>query len=99
MDQHNVFRDDHVHVCARMCDTCIFHSGNRMQLKSGRVREMVDSARSKEGGTIVCHSTLDGNNAICRGYWDRFAQQDVLIRLAIVMNRIREITPPRKNKS
>lgn len=74
---HNVFRDGRIFVCAEMCPTCVFRPGNLMDLKPGRLKEMVEGARRDES-TIVCHETLaqwDGHgqkNAACRGFFDRF---------------------------
>jgi hypothetical protein len=71
MSRHNTYRDGRIHVQAEMCSTCIFRPGNLMQLRSGRVREMVDEARGHESA-IVCHQTLDGDNAVCRGFFERY---------------------------
>ncbi len=65
----NVFRDGKVHVCRDKCPTCIFHPGNRMHLAPGRVSEMVQEALAVQSA-IVCHSTLDGDNAVCHGFWE-----------------------------
>ena len=70
--RHNTYRDGYVHVASEMCTTCIFRPGNLMDLRAGRVRQMVDEAREHQSA-IVCHSTLDGDNAVCRGFFDRFA--------------------------
>lgn len=83
---HNVYRDGRVYVCREMCATCIFRPGNLMQLQPGRVRSMVDEARSGES-TIVCHSTLHkSQNAACRGFFDRYPTQPLQIadRLGLV---------------
>ena len=40
----NVYRNGRVHVQSRMCDTCIFRPGNGMQLRRGRVAQMVRDA-------------------------------------------------------
>jgi len=40
-----------------------------MRLHRGRVREMVDSAKAHESA-IICHDTLDGEQAVCRGFFD-----------------------------
>ena len=59
-----------VRVCARRCDTCIFHPGNLMHLQPGRVASMVTRARETEGH-VVCHKTLGTElPAICRGFAD-----------------------------
>jgi hypothetical protein len=67
---HDVFRNGKVHVCRAMCSTCIFRPGNRMHLSPGRVESMVADATRNESA-IVCHSTLSGDNAACRGFFDR----------------------------
>lgn len=64
--------DGRVRVCEDMCATCIFRPGNLMDLRPGRVRQMVDYAR-KHDSTIVCHKTLDDPlQAACRGFFERF---------------------------
>jgi hypothetical protein len=42
-----------------------------MELRSGRVRQMVDEAREQDSA-IVCHQTLDGDNSVCRGFFERW---------------------------
>ena len=90
---HNVFRDDKVHVMAAMCGTCIFNPHTR-PMEGSRVAEMVRETRSEEGSSVVCHHTLgqtdDGRqiNAVCRGWYDRLSDGDVVFRLAKAMGRI-----------
>jgi len=72
MSHHNAYRDGKVHVCRIQCETCIFHPGNRARLKPGRVAGMVREATENESA-IICHSTLDGDNAVCRGFFDKHA--------------------------
>lgn len=73
------YRDGKVHVCREMCATCIFRPGNLMELRSGRVREMVDEALASES-SIRCHQTLDeGCGAVCRGFYDRHTTQPLQI--------------------
>lgn len=67
----DVARDGAVHVCKRMCTTCIFRPGNLMHLDEGRVEQMVADANEMDG-CIPCHSTLDEEHqAVCRGFFDR----------------------------
>ena len=54
-----------------MCQTCVFRPGNVMDLRAGRLRGMIDQARGDDSA-VVCHATLDGDNAICRGFFDRY---------------------------
>jgi len=90
----NSFRDGKVHVCSRLCDTCVFRPGNLMSLNPGRLREMVEEARRSESG-IVCHSTLGtGANAVCRGFYDRYPTQP--LQIASRLGRIRWQEPPTK---
>ena len=65
-----VFRSGMIHVCKRMCDTCIFRAGNLMQLRPGRVDEMVAAAIEHQS-CITCHKTLGGGEAVCRGFFDK----------------------------
>jgi hypothetical protein len=53
-----------------------------MELKAGRVRQMVDEAKAAQSA-IVCHKTLDGDNAVCRGFYDRFPTQPLQIAAAM----------------
>lgn len=81
----DVYRDGLVHVCARLCPTCIFRPGNLMQLVDGRVADMVETAG--EWGTIPCHETLDvEHQAVCRGFYDQHRNQGLQIaqRLGVV---------------
>ncbi|MER5541011.1 hypothetical protein ABT072_00680 [Streptomyces sp. NPDC002589] len=84
-----------VRVCARRCDTCIFHPGNLMDLQPGRVADMVARARQVEGH-VVCHATLGTETpAICRGFADGPDQdRSLALRLARVLGTLREISPP-----
>jgi hypothetical protein len=67
------YRDGRVHVLAEMCGTCIFRPGNLMDLRRGRVAQMVRDAKRNES-CIPCHDTLDGRErAVCRGFYDLHA--------------------------
>ena len=83
--RHNIYRDGQVHVQAEMCSTCIFRPGNLMELRAGRVRQMVDEAREHDSA-IVCHQTLSDDNAVCRGFFERYATTPLQIaeRLGLI---------------
>lgn len=87
---HNVYRDGKVHVLSERCETCIFRAGNLMHLKPGRVKDMVDQCLENESA-IPCHKTLDGDNAICRGYYDGYADRTMTLRLAKFFEIIEEV--------
>lgn len=83
-----VFRDNKLHVMPAKCSTCIFHPGNRMHLRSGRVKEMVDGCIT-EGVVIPCHKTTFQEApvaAICRGFFDSYSEQIPLLQIAKRMN-------------
>jgi hypothetical protein len=85
MPRHNAYRDGRVHVCIAQCPTCIFRPKNRMRLAPGRVADMVALATRNESA-IVCHDTLDGDNAVCRGFFDRHPTQPLQVaeRLGLI---------------
>ena len=85
------YRDGFVHVLADRCETCIFRPGNRMDLQPGRVKGMVKQARKNESA-IICHSTLGGAEAVCRGFFDLYPTQP--LQLAERLGRLREVPCP-----
>lgn len=90
MAKGNSYRSGKVHVCESMCSTCIFRPGNLMDLSPGRVQGMVSSA-VKNDTAIICHSTLDGDNAVCRGFFDRHKTQP--LQMAERMGLIELVSP------
>jgi hypothetical protein len=98
MAEHNIFRDGKVHVLSEKCATCIFNPHTR-PVSGARVAEMVRETLDEDGATVVCHSTLYGDeNAICRGWYDRLGDRDPIIGLAQAMDVIEEVPPPRRGK-
>jgi hypothetical protein len=90
------FRDGRVHVLEGKCSTCIFRPGNLMRLEAGRVKGMVEGAVAN-GSCIPCHSTLvTGAPAICRGFWDGYADRVLALRLAEAMEIVELVAPPSK---
>lgn len=80
------YRDGKVHVLEDRCSTCVFRPGNLMSLSPGRLAELarenvaVDSA-------LQCHQTLSyaadpAPPAVCRGFYDAYADQTFPLRLA-----------------
>jgi hypothetical protein len=94
--KHNLYRDGEVHVLAEECATCIFRPHTR-PVDGARVAGMVRDTLAEEGSTVVCHSTLyreDVKHAICRGWWDRLADRDPILRLAKAMEIVVEDPVP-----
>ena len=74
-------------VYSRMCDTCVFRSGNPMHLQPGRLREIV-AANLDAGALLICHKTTYGQQArevACRGFYDAYGDRVNVVR---VMNRL-----------
>jgi len=91
MERHNIYRDGKVHVLANECKTCIFRPAVR-PVDGARVAEMVRETMDAPGATVVCHSTLyrdePEEHAICRGWFDRLAGRDPILRLAVATDSI-----------
>ena len=101
MSKSNIYRDGKIHLLSEECATCIFKPATR-PVNGARVAGMVKDTMHTEGATVVCHSTLyppEGvpeENAICRGWYDRLAERDPILRLAAAMHVIAEVPPPAK---
>lgn len=88
----NVFNNGKVYVRREMCSTCIFAPGNRMQLRSGRVKDMLAATQGDPAGNIPCHQTIYGlreQEAICRGFFDKYATP--VLRMAEARGIIEEV--------
>jgi len=78
------------HVMRKMCETCIFHPGNRMDLRAGRLKELIRET-DKDDTNVICHQSkgLLGKVKIkvwCKGSVDRRPGQAVRVtqRLGIL---------------
>lgn len=74
-------------VCAEMCSTCVFRPGNLMELRRGRVKGMVREAVAADS-FIPCHKTLDGDHAVCRGFYDAHGHLTLGCRFGAVVGVI-----------
>ncbi len=84
MQKRKPYRDGKVHVCKDMCSTCIFRPGNLMMLQPGRVKQMIDDS-IKGGSAIICHSTLDGDQAVCFGFYTVYKDDVQALKLADIL--------------
>lgn len=92
MPKQPVYRGGRIHVCARMCDTCIFRPGNLMHLDPGRVEAMVEGAIEADS-CIPCHSTLEGAEAVCFGFFTQHPTTP--LQIAERIGLITFVTPPK----
>lgn len=74
-------------VCAEPCSTCIFRPGNLMSLQPGRVRSMIEQSLAADS-FITCHKTLDGERAVCRGFYDLHRTNSLGLRLGAILGVI-----------
>jgi hypothetical protein len=87
-----VYRGGLLHVRDAACDRCLF-GANRL-VDGARARELIASARGRDGGSFICHrnQVTDEPPAICAVYFERYAKEDWLLRLAIDLNIIERVT-------
>jgi len=93
---HNTYRDGKVHLLSEKCATCIFKPKTR-PVDGARVAGMVRDTIDVDGATVVCHKTLYNEkqeNAICRGWYDRFADRDSVLLIAQALGVVKEVPPP-----
>ncbi len=78
-------------LMAAQCPTCIFRPGNPMNLRPGRLRQMVSDALREGCQGVICHDTLsygphpDFGGALCRGFYDTVGYRNNFVR---VMERL-----------
>jgi hypothetical protein len=89
----DVYVNGRVRVRAEQCDACLF-SKNRL-VEGRRALEIIRSTRAQpdDGASFVCHKgqVSEEPDSICRVWFDRYARDDAVLRLAIAMNIIEEV--------
>jgi hypothetical protein len=92
-------------LMSEQCPTCIFRPGNPMDLKPGRVKDMVNAANRQGSQGIICHQTLsygghpDHGGALCRGYYDSSGPQNNFVRIMERLGGFEEVPPPESTES
>lgn len=87
-------------VLSSQCSTCIGRPGNKMDLRSGRVRQMIRDATGPDGGGIPCHQTLSYGGhgwehpAACRWFYDHYGHLCNLYRVYDRIGGFTEVDPP-----
>lgn len=72
---------------SRQCETCIFRPGNLMHLRTGRLKDVVESNLST-GTLLTCHETTHGQaeeQVMCRGFFDQYGKK---VNVKRVMDRV-----------
>lgn len=92
----NVLGPDGPRLCSRQCDTCILAPGNKMDLRPGRLYEII-RLTLEAGSFVPCHETIDRPDvqpAICRGFFDAYGLRSNLLRIWSRVGGFHEIEPP-----
>lgn len=92
-----VYRDGRIHVRSEQCANCLL---SRDRLVPGeRARQLIAETRATAGGSFICHRSQvsDEPEAICRAWWDRFAMEDPVLRMGVVMDIIEYVEVPDKS--
>jgi len=85
-------------VLSEQCSNCIGRPGNPMDLRPGRVRNMVNAGMQGQG--IICHQTLsygdhpDFGGAMCRWFYDHFGPRTNFVRIMERLGGFDEVDPP-----
>ena len=88
--RNNVYRQGKVHVKREMCETCVFRPGNLLDLRPGRLRELIDQNLAVDAA-LPCHDTLGTRKrAVCRGFFGRFKHDSATLRMAVILHCIEE---------
>jgi hypothetical protein len=87
-------------LLSERCATCILAAGDRMYLGPERLRAIIAGALAA-GTFVVCHDTLtygdhpDYGPAICRGFYDAYADRSPALTMLRACHRLVEVpTPP-----
>lgn len=98
------YRDGTVHVMSEKCSTCVFHPGNLMHLRPGRMKELTDHVQ-QTGVPFVCHQTLPFSTAdhveyydgaaLCAGSVEAYGAESQLMQMAEQMDVVTKVEPYR----
>lgn len=98
------WRGGAVHVLDDRCTTCVFRPGNLMSLQPGRLAQL-GAENVAADSALTCHQTLTYNSdydappAVCRGFYDAYADRTLPLRLARLMGLIVfDPTPPKDRR-
>lgn len=86
-------------LLSEQCSTCIGRPGNKMDLRPGRVRQMVQAC-IQGGDGVACHQTLpygghpDFAPAYCRWIYDHYGDQINYFRIIMRLGGFTEVDPP-----
>lgn len=84
--EFNAFDGEHIHVCARMCKTCIYRKDSPVY-DTPIKREAVENETA-----VICHSTLDAEQQlVCRGFYEHTPTFPLQLAQALDMIKFEEV--------
>lgn len=96
-------KDGMPRLLSAQCYSCIGRPGNKMDLRAGRVRQMIQDTL-QGGGVIPCHQTLSygdhpeaGGPAVCRWFYDAYGDRSNLVRIYDRLGGWTEVEPPQED--
>ncbi len=91
-DHPSVLGPDGARLLKRPCDTCVTFPDDRMFLGAER-REAFIAEACKTKSYVICHETRDGDEAICRGFWNLHRSQSPFLSLMERCGLVAEVDP------
>lgn len=99
--QNILGKDGTPRLLSAQCSSCIGRPGNKMDLRPGRVRQMVQDT-IRQGGVIPCHQTLsygghqefEGGPAACRRFYAQSGDRSNLVRIYDRLGGWTQVSPP-----
>lgn len=87
MSRFNVYRNGKMHVCAKMCETCIYRKDS--PLFDVRIK----SEAKRSDTAVICHSTLKADQKlVCAGFYAH--DKTPTLQLAERMGIVVKVQPP-----
>ncbi len=85
-----------IRVCSRPCSTCVIFPDDRMHLDESRRTSFIQEALDRDG-YIICHQTLNGPQAMCRGFVNAHRGETFPLRLIDNLpDLVEHFDPPEK---
>lgn len=87
-------------VLSRPCSTCVFLPGNKMDLRPGRLMDLIRGNTGASSHGLICHETLGyGGNpefgaAYCHNFFVKYGHLCNLIRIFSRLGGFTYVDPP-----
>ena len=82
-------------VFKEQCNKCLL-SKNRI-VSAKRVKQIISECKSQQLH-FICHKTNDGEETICKGYFDKYGHYSQMVRIASRLNQLEFVEQKSDNK-